>query len=231
MEQGDSAMHEELWAGVQLKLDNAEFHLAQMGRSIQGPERTGHTVAMEAAGAIVGNLWQQSFYAHLDAFLSAARSVPEVIKWCFGVDQNPRVKPRFDQLPAGELDRRNEFMKQFRAPYDAFCQRPLSGERNITVHRTGYPSVTVTIRGLFGEIYEGDPVTPVPIAETRKMDDPSFGWMAQPVPLQPMWQDFKINGLDLFPECAEHLLAARALAAEANSISTQVHGNNTLTLP
>ena len=33
-------MHDELWAAVQLKLDNAEFHLAQMRRSIQGPERT-----------------------------------------------------------------------------------------------------------------------------------------------------------------------------------------------
>ena len=42
-------MHDELWAAVQLKLDNAEFHLAQMRRSIQGPERTGHT--MEAAVA------------------------------------------------------------------------------------------------------------------------------------------------------------------------------------
>ena len=42
-------MHDELWAAVQLKLDNAEFHLAQMRRSIQGSERTGHT--MEAAVA------------------------------------------------------------------------------------------------------------------------------------------------------------------------------------
>jgi hypothetical protein len=61
-------MHDELWAAVQLKLDNAEFHLAQMRRSIQGPERTGHT--MEAAAADAERTEQRHAHAtrHLISF-------------------------------------------------------------------------------------------------------------------------------------------------------------------
>jgi hypothetical protein len=69
MEQRRS-MHERLWAGVELKLDNAQFHFEQMMRSFQ-PERSATTVTLEATGAVVGNLWQRPFFAHLDAFLSA----------------------------------------------------------------------------------------------------------------------------------------------------------------
>jgi hypothetical protein len=77
----------ELWAGVDLKLQNAEFHLSQMQRSLEPPPRTGWTVALEASGAIIDTQWQRSFYAHFDAFLSAARSVAEVIRCCFGADR------------------------------------------------------------------------------------------------------------------------------------------------
>ena len=73
----------ELWAGVDLKLQNAEFHLSQMQRHwSRRPEP-----ALEASGAIIDTEWQRSFYAHFDAFLSAARSVAEVIRCCFGVDR------------------------------------------------------------------------------------------------------------------------------------------------
>ena len=31
--------------------------------------------------------WQDSFYYHLDAFLMATRSVPDIIQQCFGADK------------------------------------------------------------------------------------------------------------------------------------------------
>ncbi len=103
-------MHEELWASVELKLQNAEFHLRQMARSLESPERTATNVALEASDAIIDTGWQLSFYAHLDAFLSAARSVAEIIKCCLGVDRHREMKAWFDRLPAEERDRRCEFV-------------------------------------------------------------------------------------------------------------------------
>ena len=53
-------MDEELWAGVELKLQNAEFHLQQMARSLDPPEPTAMNVALEASGAIIDTGWQRS---------------------------------------------------------------------------------------------------------------------------------------------------------------------------
>jgi hypothetical protein len=92
-------MHEILWTGVELKLQHAEFHLHWMGRSLEPRGRTATDVALEASGAIIGTGWQRSFYAHLDAFLSATRSVAEVIKCCFGVDSSPKMTTWFDNPP------------------------------------------------------------------------------------------------------------------------------------
>jgi len=73
---GEITMHVELWAGVVLKVTNADFFLEQMGRSLQPPERTAINVALQSAGTIIGTQWQRAFYAHLDAFLAMGRSVP-----------------------------------------------------------------------------------------------------------------------------------------------------------
>jgi hypothetical protein len=43
--------------------------------------------ALESMGVIVDDGWHRAFYAHLDAFLSATRSLPEIIQCCFGVDR------------------------------------------------------------------------------------------------------------------------------------------------
>jgi hypothetical protein len=86
-------MHDELWAGVDLKLENAFFHLNEMDRALQLPERTHYSVALQASGAIVGKDWQRPLYAHLDAFLSATRSVGQIIKCGFGADKDQRLKP------------------------------------------------------------------------------------------------------------------------------------------
>jgi hypothetical protein len=77
-----SFMDEKLWAGVELKLQSAEFFFEMMGRSLQPPKQTSINVALQASGAIIDTDWQRSFYAYLDAFLSTARSVPEIIQSC-----------------------------------------------------------------------------------------------------------------------------------------------------
>ena len=94
-------MDEKLWAGAELKLQNAEFHLDMMGRSVQPPEQTAINVALQASGAIIATGWHRAF-AYFDAFLSAARSVPEIIQCCFGVDLgHPDMEEWFNPAFAG----------------------------------------------------------------------------------------------------------------------------------
>ena len=107
--------HDDLWAGVDLKLENASFHLDQMGRALQPPERT----AAQGSGAIIGKDWQRPLHAHLDAFLSATRSVGQIIKCGFGVDTNWLLKP-WSTVPPEEQARRQAFQQQFDPQFDAF---------------------------------------------------------------------------------------------------------------
>jgi hypothetical protein len=228
-------MNEALWAGVELKVQYAEFHLQQMIRSLQPPERTPVNVPQQTAGAIIDTGWQRSFYAHFDAFLSTARSVPEIIQCCFGEDRanraNPVMREWWNKLPAEERERRKEFRKQFTSDYDSFRALRLSTARHISEHRIGYASVTVTISGLFGVIYDGGPVRRVPLSETRDIADPQLAVLAKPVPLQPQWDDFTIDGQKLFPACQDYLARAQALVVEARRHVLQVHGTDTLTPP
>ena len=66
-------MHEQLWAGVDLNVGHSAFFLQEMSRSLQPPEQTATNAALMSSGAVVGNLWQQSFYARVDAFLAMSR--------------------------------------------------------------------------------------------------------------------------------------------------------------
>jgi hypothetical protein len=224
-------MHDELWSGAQLKIENARQQLSGMQRAIQPPEPTATNVALEASGAIVGGLWQPAFYSHVDAFLSAARSVPEIIQCCFGVDQAGVMRAWFNGLPVEEQQRRQEFKKQFEADYKAFRSLPLGNARNISEHRTGRPPVTVAITGLFGARYTGGPGKNVPMTETREIDDPGLAWMAKPVALRPMWDDFYIDGELLFPAFERYLSEAQSLVQKTQAISGRVHGTNPLTMP
>ena len=63
-------MNEDLWAGVDLKVKYATFHLEEMQRSIVPKMLTRMQVVHTSAGAIISNDWQRSFYPHFDAFLS-----------------------------------------------------------------------------------------------------------------------------------------------------------------
>jgi hypothetical protein len=46
-------MHDELWAGVESKWSNTEFHFQGMGQSLQPPEWNATNVALESAGVII----------------------------------------------------------------------------------------------------------------------------------------------------------------------------------
>jgi hypothetical protein len=95
--------HDDLWAGIELKLDHARFHFERMDRAL-GPAEPlpQNPVLMALTGAFDAFTWQREFYAHLDAFLSATRSVPEIIVCCFGRDQHRKMRAWFNNLSAGE---------------------------------------------------------------------------------------------------------------------------------
>jgi hypothetical protein len=214
-------MHEELWAGVELKIEHAAFFLQKMSDCLQPPE---------------GTNWQLSFYACLDAFLAMTRSVPEIIQCCFGHDTSFQMKDWFKDLSDDEKSHRKQFAVEFNPDHKNFRDLPLSATRNTIFHRTGVAPVNVRITGRFGVTYTGKPIKDVPAAESRNIvagDDPSLQWAATPPPVsvRPAWTDFTIDGKPLFPECQDYLEEARKLLNEARRISQQVHGNDSLTPP
>jgi len=229
-------MYEELWSGAALKIDNARFFLESMGKSLRGPERSQINVALQSSGAIVDTQWQRSFYAYLDGFLAMARSVPEIIHCCFGADQSGPMRPWFDALSDTERIRRQRFTEKFRPALRDFSALPLSTARNIVLHRTGVPPVEVQIKGRFGISHVGTAVARVPIAESRPIaagDDPSAQWASTlpPVPLEPRWTDFILDGKPLFTECQTYLQKTEHLLAHARIIAKEVHGTDGLTTP
>jgi hypothetical protein len=225
--------YDELWAGVALKLEHAAFHLRRMEQSLEPPERTAINVALQASGAILDTGWQRSFYAHLDAFLSAARSAPEIVQCCFGVDErNHEMKTWFEQLPSDEKTRRNRFKNQFEPAYKSFRALRLGTLRNISEHRTGFAPAAVTISGLFGVTYIGSAVKPIPLTEARPGGQPDFPWMDRPIPVPlPRWDHFELEGRPLFPACQEYLNGAQDLVNTAHQICDVVHGNMPLSFP
>jgi hypothetical protein len=100
------------------KLDHATFHFERIGQSLRPTEQLPQNPAlMDSIGASFDAFtWHREFYAHLDAFLSAARSVPEIIKRCFGVDRgNREMRAWFDSLNAAERrERRVSFRFRWR---------------------------------------------------------------------------------------------------------------------
>jgi hypothetical protein len=224
-------MHDDLWAGVLLKLDHGSFHLDQMGRSIQPPERTHLNVALEASGAIIDTGWQRSFYAYFDAFLSATRSIPEILQCCFGYDRDNRMKMWFDALPPDEQQRRHDFTARFEPALQTFRALHLGKARHRSQHRRGFAQVDVEISDWFGVMHAGGSIERLPSARSRQIDDPNLAFLARPTPLRPTWTDFTINGLPLFEECTKYLEAAKSLVDDARKVVDSVHGNDNLTEP
>jgi hypothetical protein len=223
----------DLWPGIDLKLEYARFHFGGMSGALRPPEPR-RQIAVQ--GSIDGDSfrdWHLKFYAHFDAFLSAARSVPEIIRCCFGKDTaNRLMRDWFDGLDPSERSRREEFGKRFTSNYKAFRNLPLGMARHISEHRTGVPPVTVTINGRFGLTYIGDPLTRVPTSEMRPVqEDDQFGWLARPMTVHPMWQNFDTDGRPLFETCETYLDSARSLIGGARKLAEVVHGDNPLSPP
>jgi hypothetical protein len=226
--------YHELWAGIALKLESASFHLDGMEKALQPPETTAYTVVLESSGALIGGNWHRAFYAHLDAFLSSSRSVPELIRCCFGVDDRPRkMKDWFDALRPDEQKRRREFGQKFKSEYGAFRALPLGTARHISEHRTGVLPVAVTVTGRFGLTYIGGPTKPIPTSEMRELPLESNipPGIVRPIPVRPMWTDFEIDGKPLFETCREYLNQAQALTSQARALAEKVHGAGKLTWP
>ena len=219
-------MHAELWAGVELKWNNAEFHFERMGKSLEPPK---DYAIYEAHGNIIDTGWERALYAHLDAFLSATRSIPEILQCCFGVDRH--LKRWFGTLNTAEQSRRGQFRDEFKAAYETFRALDLGEARHKSDHRRGYPPVEAAVKGLFGVTYNGGPIKKVPISETREIDDPQFAWLLKPRAIRPSWQDFTIDGKPLFAECKDCLARAKTLIEQARAISNKVHGDEPLTFP
>jgi hypothetical protein len=230
-------MHEELWAGVDRKIANAGFFLEEMARSFERADGRAAARAMAAGINVEMPLqWERSFYARLDAFLVTARSVPEVINCCFGKDTATReMRNWFSAPPAAEQTRRSDFLIQFESDYDNFRNLPLSRERNISFHRTGYPAVEGKITGRYG-VYIGNPIKRLPSTETEPIitrDTAALQWAAtQPPPsIRVTGNDFTIGGKPLFAECRTYLEQAERLLSQARAIGTRVHGYDALTPP
>ncbi len=130
-------MHK-LWRGIDLKLEYAEFHLDETFKALVPPKRTRRVIAMEASGTIISHEWQRPFFAHFDAFLSATKSVPDIIRACFGKDDDNReMRKWFKQLTDDEQARRSQFSAAFSPAFDGFRNMSLIKARNISDHRTG----------------------------------------------------------------------------------------------
>ena len=225
---------DELWAGIALKLESASFHLAGMEKALQPPETTAYTVVLESSGALIGGNWHRAFYAHLDAFLSSSRSVPELIRCCFGVDDRPRkMKDWFDALRPDEQKRRREFGQKFKSEYEAFRALPLGTARHISEHRTGVLPVAVTVTGRFGLTYIGGPTKPIPTSEMRELPLESNipPGIVRPIPVRPMWTDFEIDGKPLFETCRDYLDRARVLVDQARALAEKAHGGSRALFP
>lgn len=234
-------MHEELWQGIDFKLEEAGFFHDRMGKILIPPQLTnqrlhptyGHTAAR----------WQPDFYFYVDAFIGAARSVPDVIQKCFGWDD--RSKAEWPQpLDADEIARRMKFQAAFTGHYRAFHRQPLSRVRVGTFHWRGIPSVQIKTKDLYGQEYTGKPGQLVPSAAPRQFpagtDSAYLAIFGEPLPVTPSGDDFTlgvprdddtIEFKPLFSECQTYLKSAQQLVRDSKELCECLHGGSKLTRP
>ena len=225
-------MPQELWAGPELKLEYARLHYVQMIRALDPPPPTAHQVAQISTGAIVSTAWQRTFYAHFDAFLSAARSIPEIIQCCFGHDGHPAMRAWLKEMAVDEVSRRMEFRRQFGPAYKQFRDLALSNTRHVVEHRTGVAPVEVMVVSMWGLTHVGSPTKHIPESEIRDVPNAEMAWMVQPMPVPtPNWADFKVDDQPLFTAVRDYLEASANLVRNAREIADAVHGSSFLTPP
>ena len=116
---------EALWTGIDLKQDHAHFHLEQMSAALRATDPIGAVYFKRRRGE--GHEWHRPFYSHLDAFLTAPRSIPELIQCCFGHDLDRRMEDWFSKLSADEQG-------------GASCS--VNGSKTVAQHSADYRSKT-----------------------------------------------------------------------------------------
>jgi hypothetical protein len=222
-------MHK-LWRGIDAKLEYAQFHFEKTFEALIPPQVTGHMAAIEASGAIIDHEWQRPFFAHFDAFLSATKSVPEIIKACFGQDDGPNeMRQWFEQLTDDEQIRRSQFSAAFSSALNDFRKMTLSKARNISDHRRGVAPVIGEMGGMFGT-YAVSATERAPTTEIRDVE-PEYGWLVRPIPIRPTWTDFYIGSEPLFGASKSYLEAARSLRQTGSEIEVRIHSGKSLTDP
>ena len=227
-------MNEQLWSGVDLKVEYASFHFSEMHRAVAYRQPTAHEIAMTASGnTIVGNDWQRRFYPQFDALLAAARSIPWIIEACFGADNGHReMRDWLDRLDVDERARREKFSEEFRASphYKTFNKHRHTRARNIILHRTGVAPLEIEISDFFGVVHEGSPVRRIPAA-TSHPDNPEMPG-SHGMPVEP-WKDgkFTVDGQPLFEQCADYLHVMQGLIDDARKIAARIHGKSPLSPP
>jgi hypothetical protein len=234
-----------MWDAIENKLDGADFFFGEMGRDLIPPYVGNPTMTAIAisSGAVVGHPWQRRFYHHLDAFLAITRSVPDIVRCCFGIDSSKPMRHWLSSLDPAEIARRKAFQGKFDKLFVDFKQLPLSGARNVTLHRSGVAPVEVQITGKWG-VYKGGPLERVPESETPTIvagNDPALmvASMQPPQSIEPRASDFLVivatasgqQKMQLFPECKEFLQKAKNLVGEARKICQDEHGSGRITPP
>lgn len=234
-------MHDDLWQGVDFKLAEAEFFLDRMGTVLIPPRASDPT--WHPAYSSNGARWQPDFYFYLDAFIAAARSIPDVVQKCFGWD--PHSKSDWPEaLDDDEKLRRDAFQAEFGKHYLAFHRQALSRVRVGTFHWRGMPCVQAKAKSFGGEEYAGSPARQIPAAAPRRFPpgtDPAFiAIFSDPLPVEPSWQDFTLEmprddgtteSSPLFSACKAYLESARQLVNESRELCGRIHGASTLTPP
>jgi hypothetical protein len=122
------------------KLSSAHIFLREMMNDLTPPSHSSPMAAiMESTGTIVRSPWQQDkLWAHLDAFLTMVRSVPDVIQWWCGFDPYMNgMKTWLSKISPAELNRRKQFQAKFDRHCGKFRKLPLSRARRFSLHIHG----------------------------------------------------------------------------------------------
>jgi hypothetical protein len=231
---------------VDSKLREGNEHLKTMGKVIIHPRhRPGFTnqqaAILSCSNTLIWHLWHDPFNSALNAFLSATRSVPDVIRNRFGYDR-PGKNAWLVKLDPAEKKRRRLFSEQFEKDFKLFRRLPLNEERNEAHHGSGVAHWEVVVQGKWGT-YVGGPLQRLPQTESREdFPDLPLGWLegACTRELEVSWTDFwwvipqddnPPLRVPLFDECKNFLGQAEKLAEHGRKLFKQFHEGQPFTLP
>ena len=135
---------DEALRSARFKLDAARLFSKEMSDDLMPASgRSPLYAAIESTGVVLSDPWQERFYPHLDAFLIATNTIPDIItSWC-GSSKHPAMKSWLNNIGRNERKRRTDFQTRFKRHIKRFSKLPLRTARNLTVHSHGTPPVNV----------------------------------------------------------------------------------------